>query len=405
MARRFGVLGSVFSVVMGGCAPMVSSAQDRADNDAIVEDQRGQPERDSAATGDVVLVADASADDVQSTPDASVSDVLQPDASAGDASVLGGVRVLREGCAASSGPLAGTTCRTLEVTCGGLEPLEVELLVTTPAAGVASRGVILFGSGGAGTGLWSGPATTNQMMERLRRAGFLLIERRWLNDRNEGWFKSSAGLGVAASACRHATLVRWIDRTYRTGDQPLCATGNSGGSAELGWSITRQDSSELLDFALLSSGPVHRADYGCAPMAPAAWTAECAALNTRNCAGCASRTCTLANGVRSLIDAAYGTQTTCSGRATPFDAARMLADSPVPSGRLNLPRTRVTFLIGALDPGPYLPLAAGLYEAMRAAGTSTSLSVVAGVDHEFQTFADGAARIESELMTQCVRRH
>jgi hypothetical protein len=385
------------SGVLADRAAMGPTEDSGTEQDAASVDSGVMNRVDAARDGRVDPRPDASSVDSGPSADSGTGD--------GGATAPRGARVVRDGCTGTPGPLAGTTCRTLEITCGGLEPLQVELLIAQPPSSMAARGVILFGSGGAGTGLWSGPDAANGAMDRLRNAGFIVIERRWLNDRNTGWFQSTAGLGVAAAACRHATLSRWIDSTYRSGTMAFCATGNSGGSAELAWSITRQDTADVIDFAVPTSGPLHRADYGCATTPPAAWTTECATLKDRYCASCASRTCTLPNGVRSVIDSSYGMQTTCSGRTTPFDGDRMLADSPAArTARLNLPHTRVAFLIGALDGGPYLPLAAGLYEAMRAAGTNTTFSVLPGVDHELQSFTDGARRIETEMLMNCVRR-
>jgi len=377
-------------------APTVDAAADVA-VDAPVEDAAGA---DAVIALDAVITADA-----MSAADGVADAVLGRDVAAeGDARSGDGVSVVREGCDGPAGALPGTTCRTLEVRCGGLAPVQVALRVTPPTAGAAARGVVVFGSGGAGTGLWSGPAPTDAMMGRLARAGFTLVERQWLAPRDAGWFLDEAGRGVPAAACRYATLLRYVDASYRRGAQPLCATGNSGGSAELGYAITRQDAGELLDLAVPSSGPFHRADLACGGATDAAWQAECRALVQRNCPRCSPRACSLGGGPRQLLDLSYGPSTPCSGVRTPVDLARMRADSPVaPGARLRLPRTRVALLIGEADEGPYAALSAALYEAMRAAGADVTFGSEA-TGHEFQSTDAGARRIEQVLMSDCVRR-
>jgi hypothetical protein len=322
-----------------------------------------------------------------------------------DAATTDGVRVVRDGCDGPLGPLPGTSCRTLEVRCGGLAAVQVAVRVTPPAAGAAARGVVVFGSGGAGTGLWSGPAPTDAMMGRLAAAGFTLVERQWLGDRAQGWLHDPSGRGVPAAACRYVTLLRYIDATWRRGAQPLCATGNSGGSAELGYAITRQDAGDLLDLAVPTSGPFHRADLACGGATDAAWQSECRDLVQRHCSRCAPRNCTLGAGPRQLLDLSYGTTTPCSGAQTPLDLARMRADSPAAPGlRARLPRTRVALLVGEMDDGPYAALSAALYESLRSQGVDVTFGSEATV-HEFQSTEAGARRIERVITADCVRRH
>jgi hypothetical protein len=367
-------------------------------------------EAPSAPPASNVVTSDATPDQGtgNSTPDATSPDIAAaPDAApAPDASAsVDGVRVVREGCDGPLGPLAGTTCRTLEVRCGGLTPVQVALRVTPAARGTSARGVVVFGSGGAGTGLWSGPASADAMMGRLAAAGFTLVERQWLADRDQGWFYDEAGRGVPAAACRYATLLRYVDATWRHGTQPLCATGNSGGSAELGYAITRQDSGDLLDLAVPTSGPFHRADLACGGAADAAWQSSCRDLVRRHCPTCAPRNCTLGAGPRQLLDLSYGASTPCSGAQTAVDLARMRADSPAAPGvSFRLPHTRVALLVGEMDDGPYAALSAALYESLRAAGVDATFGSEATV-HEFQSTDAGARRVEQVILADCVRRH
>ncbi len=382
-----------------GGSPDVASPDASSAGEVAAPDGAVAP--DAAASADVATPPDVSVTpDVATPPDASPDVAPPPDAAAASE----GVRVVREGCDGPAGPLPGTVCRTLEVRCGGLAPVQVALRVTPPAAGAPARGVVVFGSGGGGTGLWSGPASADAMMGRLAAAGFTVIEREWLVAREQGWFYDAAGRGVPAAACRYTTLLRFVDATYRRGSQPLCATGNSGGSAELGYALTRQNAGDLLDLAVPSSGPFHRADLACGAD-DTAWQAECRSLARRHCPTCATSGCSLGAGARQLIDASYGSASPCTGTRTPLDGARLRPDSPVAAGAtLRLPRTRVALLVGEQDPGPYGALSAALYEALRAAGADVTFGTEA-TGHEFQSTDAGARRIERVILADCVRRH
>lgn len=358
--------------------------------DAAVLDAGRHPDATDPDTGP------AASPDAGDLPDAaaSVADAGEPSAPV--------VRPLATACPERSP--AGATCRALEVTCGGLEPVQVALHAYALPAGVAQRGVIVLGSGGGGTGLWSGPASADATIADLGRAGFLVLERQWLVDRERGWFATTTGAGVPVAACRLASLLGWIDTEYRRDAQPLCATGNSGGSAELAFAVLRAGAGAVLDLAVPSSGPFHRMDLACDGRADRTWQTECAALTARHCPSCQNRGCALGGGPRALIDGAYGLRTPCTGRSTPIDAPLLTQDSPLVPG-LALPQTKVVLLIGEQDPGGYAPLSAALYEGLVAQGIDAAFESEPETGHEFQSTEAGAEHIEAVLLRECVRRH
>lgn len=304
------------------------------------------------------------------------------------------VRVRTEPCEKAA-PQA-TRCESYEIVCGGASPAVVDVAYFEPPAGVAKKGVVVFGSGGGGTGFYNFPAR-----DALTSAGYTLVDRRWTADR--GWF-DGAKAGPQEAACRYAALARYVKRTHAP-SVPLCATGNSGGSAELGYAITRQDSGDLLDLAVPTSGPFHRADLACGGASDATWQSSCRDLVRRHCPTCAPRNCTLGAGPRQLLDLSYGASTPCSGAQTAVDLARMRADSPAAPGvSFRLSHTRVALLVGEMDDGPYAALSAALYESLRAAGVDATFGSEATV-HEFQSTDAGARRVEQVILADCVRRH
>src|SRR5271169_4224007 len=68
--------------------------------------------------------------------------------------VLGNVVETQEACQA--GQIPNTTCKILQVACPGLKPIQVQIRITAPAAGVPLRGTVVVGSGAGGNGLYAG---------------------------------------------------------------------------------------------------------------------------------------------------------------------------------------------------------------------------------------------------------
>ncbi len=287
-------------------------------------------------------------------------------------------------------PAAATKCESFEVTCGGAEPAIVDLVYFEPA-GVPSKGAIIFGSGGDGTGYYN-----FTQRKALTDAGFTVLDRRWL----AGWF-TGAQDGPQQAACRYAALARYV-KTNVVKDKLLCATGNSGGSAELGYALTWQGAGKVLNFAMPTSGPFHRLDYACNGALDAMWTAECATIKASTCPDCASTGCQLGNGPRGLIDASFGGATRCSNPMG-GDLALLKAASPeLGPNAAKLDGAAAHFLVGKLDPGAYEPLVTSLFNSLTAKGANVKLTYVAGAAHEMDQSVEGATAIRDTLLAECV---
>jgi hypothetical protein len=265
-------------------------------------------------------------------------------------------------CDAGAAALAPVSqCLTLEVDCESLPTAVAEVVVTQPPPGTPKRGVIVFGEGGNGTefvAIGRASDATFQLRDRLRTlvlGGYVVVDRRW----KTGWF-GEPGLGLAATSCRYATLLRHVATTYGAG-VPLCAVGNSGGSAEVGYALARWDGAELLSLAVMTGGPpMARVDVGClGDAALAGWRSRCQQEWARTQTECPPGTppaCTLFDraGAQAprLVDAALATSTS-STRCTGMDvsgASQFLEESIVsPAARLDYPSTRVRFLVGRQD--------------------------------------------------------
>src|SRR5579859_7256683 len=138
---------------------------------------------------------------------------------------LGNVAESQEACPA--GPNAGTVCRQLQVACPALRPLPVQIRITEPAAGVPFRGTVVMGSGGNGAGFYAGPEGGRILVGEIAAMGFRVVDKAW-----EGGTNTFEG-GLKKQSCHYAALLTWIhDHIHKQGK--FVATGNSGGSADIG---------------------------------------------------------------------------------------------------------------------------------------------------------------------------
>lgn len=289
-------------------------------------------------------------------------------------------------------PASATKCESYEVECGGAPPAVVDVVYFDADPGVPKKGAVVFGSGGDGTGFYN-----FTQRKALTAAGFMVIDRRW----PAGWF-TGATEGPQQAACRYAALIRYLRSTVAQNGQLLCATGNSGGSAELGYALTWQKAGASLDFAMPTSGPFHRLDYACQGDSDATWAAECAALKASSCPDCASTGCQLGNGPASLIDTSFGGKTVCTAPGA-GDLAILKAASPdLGPSAATLDGTRAHFLIGKLDPGAYEPLATSLVNEIVAKGGKAQMTYVDGAAHEMDMSVEGATAILNTLLAECV---
>lgn len=294
-----------------------------------------------------------------------------------------------EPCTKSPG--AASRCEVYDVTCAGAEPAKLELAVYEHDAGTASKGLIVMGSSGEGTGYYNFKAR-----DQLTAAGFTVAERRW----PAGWF-TGATEGPPQAACRLAAVLRHLRAELPSGEV-LCASANSGGGAELGFAITWQGAGIPLDFAAPTSSPIHRLDYGCQGDADAAWTAECQSLLAAHCPDCLSVGCQLGVAARSLVDVSYGGVPRCTA-PTGTDLSTLQAASPIlgPYGP-TFGGVPTHLLIGKLDDGAYAPFAAALRDAVAAGGGDLEVSYVDGAPHEFDNTTEGADALADVLLTECV---
>ena len=101
----------------------------------------------------------------------------------------------------------GYACAGYRVTCPGVSRPEIAFTAQRGPAGTP-RGMAVLFSGDFGQDWWAQEAGSTAFLERLRSAGFVVVQLRW----ETGWSISAPGedAGTGHLACRPASMIRWI---------------------------------------------------------------------------------------------------------------------------------------------------------------------------------------------------
>lgn len=286
-------------------------------------------------------------------------------------------------------------CFRVAVACPGIAPADVLLKVSDPTVPV--RGTIVFGTGSGGNAFYEsfGAPAINGILLPLLNQGYRIVQRNWAQA-PYGWLTGPGG--TLRLACRYSTLLERIHTTIHTGGG-FCATGNSGGSAEISYGLAHYGMGRLLDLAVPTAGPpMARIDYGCLGTAVAGWGAQCAALAT--CPVNAS--CEYTGPPQELLDATHDGGTDCRTR-NPALEATWRAESVMSEGaELSYPQTTVRFVYGTADCTEAAPIGR-LYAS--AITSDAGIVIVQGAPHPTPTHDGGAAAIFQFLSNECVQRH
>ena len=245
---------------------------------------------------------------------------------------------LTPGGATSAGCPTGFDCSSFEISCPGIDgSTQGELAERVPSN---AHGVVVFFSGEKGDHWWAlgrgGPSAA--FFDKVSTQGLGLVQVRW----PDGWIVAHPGSepGPAVLACAPATATQWIhDHVYsgiasagHPGVCGFCVTGNSGGSTQVAYTLTRYGLAPLVDGAILTSGPPHTSlDVGCG-LGPSG--TDPALLYEPSAS----------NG----IDVAYGGAMPCSRHDASFKA-RLAQDSVDGIPAPNLASVHLRVLVGADD--------------------------------------------------------
>ena len=337
-------------------------------------------------------------------PDAPADDIGQP-------AVEESVQVVSSCDVAQTFP-SPTSCQKLRVRCeSGLEGV-AELRITPPPPEMALKATVTMHSGGHGVNFFAGANPDEgdpglHTVRQLAMEGFRVVERRWV----DGWFGDHyPGQGVAEPSCLGGVLLRWV--AEQSEDAALCAFGNSGGSAEIGYALTRWGAADMLEAAILSGGPpMARLDVGClGESVDEEWRTQCAQLWEETQKDCPPQQfpephCTLTDREIAagplMLDAAFAAEpgrSPCTGADSTM-AQQFFSDS-ILNGQalLNYPETDVHFLIGAQDCTEAPILGYLYYDAI---DSSKSLSNPTNTRHVIQSTPDGVTALLEAISTYC----
>ncbi|MFT5285738.1 MAG: hypothetical protein ACI8TQ_001905 [Planctomycetota bacterium] len=158
-----------------------------------------------------------------------------------------------------------TTCTRLSIYCPGASPIQVFVEVSDPEF-APILGTIMFGSSGSGESYYDDLPGARIVTQDLLDRGYRIVRYRWTGFGGNffGWTEN--GTGLIPMSNRYATLLEWVnENVYKQGGGSTFAlTGNSAGASLIAYAFSKWDMSDLVDVAVLSSGPVNtRMDFVC----------------------------------------------------------------------------------------------------------------------------------------------
>jgi hypothetical protein len=293
------------------------------------------------------------------------------------------------------GGLSGATCQQMAIACEGVSNWNAYIKVNRPSG--TSKGVVMYGIGTGGSGLYDTEFTYGQTaVQNVLDAGFTTVQvsfgAPFTTNAPNGWLTGPGG--VRRLACRYATLAQWVDTHVLTSStQPLCATGNSGGSSAVAYALSNYGLDKIFSMVEITSGPpMSRLDYGCLCQHGSAST-TCGQGDLSYCYG---------TGNAAIVDPAYA-QPICTnavnGHPSPIAGALFLSDSiDGPGATTAFPKTYVNVLYGGLDNSAAVPLSLQWYDQV---STSKSQSCVADAPHPMANAKDAANQIANDITTLC----
>jgi len=196
-------------------------------------------------------------------------------------------------CPTGPGISIGGTCYSVALSCPGTTDLNGYLWVNVPAG--AALGTVLLTTGGNGEGLyWTSFVYGSNVVNNLLQAGYITVQTSFGGDftgsQPNGWVTGPGG--IRRVACRYATLAKWVQDKINPSGTALCATGNSGGSALIGYALAHYGIASIFKMVEATSGPpISRLDNSCEcnqpdlpdPCNPSQSLTQCAGLmNAQN---------------------------------------------------------------------------------------------------------------------------
>ncbi len=281
----------------------------------------------------------------------------------------------------------GFTCHAFTVDCPGVERADPGFYAVSEIPDGAA-GMAVFFNAGPGKRYWGEEQAPQDFLGSVVDAGLVVVEVRW----QIPWQLAEPGedAGPAALACRPATAIRFMHDTLYpdlgltpeagAGACGFCLVGSSSGASQVAYALTHYGLQDLVDAAVLTSGPVH---------------------------GALAAGCLIGGGegygaYARVIDRAYG-YANGEGPCRAHDPSweeRWLEDGVATGGAsYDYPDTRVQFIAGERDHGVQ-GLAHPYFERLVASGTpEVGFAVIPGMGHGIKGSAEGLDSLLRALTT------
>jgi len=319
-----------------------------------------------------------------------------------------------------AGSVSGGTCYQLVISCPQVADFSAYLKVNDPIG--APAGTVLLGVGRGGSGLYDDPNAGgydhgSDVVTSLLSNGYNTVQVSFgapfdNGTTPRGWLTGPGG--VRRLACRYATVADWVFRNptiinpgnvTATNSAPMCATGNSGGSAAIAYAAYEYGLDTEFKMIEPTSGPVMtRLDLGCSPPSSSN-TFRNACTNAPQ--DMSYSTGGVSGGDAAIIDQAYQsagatTPTPCTDaiNGTPAPTGLFLSDSILYQGAqpISLHGTTVKQLFGDLDTSNAVPQGTFWNQFVMSIPAPVCLP---NVDHEIPSFSAGATQIANDIAAAC----
>ncbi|MGH9496539.1 MAG: hypothetical protein ACRD3B_16170 [Candidatus Sulfotelmatobacter sp.] len=307
-------------------------------------------------------------------------------------------------------PNSSSTCYQVNTSCDGAADFSAYVKVNAPTG--SPLGTVIFGTGTGGAALYDFDqpdffnGTTNgglAVVQTVLDAGFTTVQvsfgSPFTDTTPNGWLTGPGG--VRRLACRYATVAQWVYQNIHNSNTsaPLCATGNSGGSAAIGYALSDYGLDSIFSMVEATSGPpMSRLDQACLPASNSICTQQSFTCNAGDPAQGLS-TCYTSNDA-AIVDTAYPQpycENALNGTAAPDGF--FLSDSILGAPQRSFPKTRVNQLFGGQDNSAAVEQ--GLTWGNALGSTARAAACVSDAPHPIPSAADGAAAIATDIVNLC----
>jgi len=318
--------------------------------------------------------------------------------------------------------LAGGTCyRAVVSNCAEAPGQFVAVVKINQPPNISQlQGTVFFTTGGTGVALYdydqdflgdsrcSGSNCGLMTVQSINSANYRTVQIQFTDPEGlisepDGWLTGPATDGPRALACRYATVVHavWTLLLKKDTTHPVCATGNSGGGALVGYAITQYGMGNAngpgpeFTMAEPTSGPPYaRIDQGCAGSAAPIATVSCPAGDQIS----DDYGLTIA---ADFVDPAYPSDVCTvdinSNGTNPYKDFHhdsvLSDDDPTPSYQ-----TYVRSLFGSDDLTEAVPLGLEWFNAIK---SNKSGACIVGAPHELPENFNGASQIVTDVTSLC----